>query len=99
MNVNNKKVIDKMIDFVLSNVELSEIERYYKQFPFECDYNIYQYGNLDVTYWELKKRLRKFGITKKFKNNDDIEFTYTYLVRMAVKKIISAPKTKLVIEV
>ena len=98
MNINNKKVIDKMIGFILSNVDTSDIERYYKQFPYEYDYNIYQYGNLDVMYWELKERLRKFGVTKKFKNNEDVELTYMYLIRMAVNKIIKLQKTKLKIE-
>ena len=99
MNINNRKVINKMIDFILSNVELSDIVRYYKHFPFEFDYNIYKYGNLDVMYWELEKHLREFGVTKKFKDNDDMESTYMCLVGLAVDKIILSSKTKLIIEV
>lgn len=99
MNVNNKKVIDKMVGFILSNVEASDIVRYYKQFPLEYDYNIYKYGNLDVMYWELEDRLREFGVIKNFKNNNDIESTYMWLVRLATNKIMkSIHKTKQRIE-
>ena len=88
-----------MIDFILSNVETSDIERYYEQFPYELDYNIYQYGNLDIMYWELKERLREFGVTKTLKTNTDIKNTYMSLVRLATDKFILSTKTKLKYEV
>lgn len=95
MNINNKKVIDEMIDFMLCTMELPEINRYYKEFRFEIDYNIYKYGNLDIAYWELEDRLRSFGVTKKFKNNIDIEHSYMHLVRLATDKIINILTNKL----
>ena len=36
-------------------LELSEIANYMKEYPYEPDYNIAQYGNMLVYYWEIRK--------------------------------------------
>ena len=38
-----------------------EIKRYMKEYPNEPDYNIGQYGNMLVYYWEIRKMYIKAG--------------------------------------
>ena len=49
-------------------LELSEIANYMKEYPYEPDYNIAQYGNMLVYYWEIRKMYIKAGY-KSFCNN------------------------------
>lgn len=98
MNINNRKIVEQMKDFIKSQLSLGDILRYYHTFRREPDYNIYQYGNLDIYYWELQERLKSFGVTHRFilgeeqtifnHKVDTIEKMYKYLVRKAVQEII-----------
>ena len=45
-----------------------EIKRYMKEYPYETDYNISQYGNMLVYYWEIRKMYINAGY-KTFENN------------------------------
>ena len=45
-----------------------EIKRYMKEYPCETDYNISQYGNMLVYYWEIRKMYINAGY-KTFENN------------------------------
>ena len=45
-----------------------EIKRYMKEYPRETDYNISQYGNMLVYYWEIRKMYINAGY-KTFENN------------------------------
>lgn len=45
-----------------------EIKRYMKEYPYETDYNIVQYGNMLVYYWEIRKMYIKAGY-KSFMDN------------------------------
>lgn len=108
MRPSNKLVIDKMIDYMTSVMDLSEIVRYRMSFPKEYDYNIYQYGNLDIYDYDLYKRLVEFGVDTKavqeytkvldfgctYKHREDIRNTYKDLVRRAVIKIITTHRQK-----
>ena len=38
-----------------------EIKRYMKEYPNEPDYNIAQYGNMLIYYWEIRKMYIKAG--------------------------------------
>lgn len=98
MNINNKKVVKQMKDFIKSQLSLGDILRYYHTFRREPDYNIYKYGNLDVCYWELQERLKSFGVTHRFVLDeelniysykvDTIEKMYMLLVCRAIQEII-----------
>lgn len=101
MNVNNKKVVNAMKQYILEVMDKSEVLKYKKEFPFELDYNIYTYGCLDVYDYDLFKRLKDFGVTnlsvKNYekvldfgctsKHREDIRKSYKYLVRLAVRNI------------
>lgn len=52
----------------LNYLELSEIAYYMKEYPNEPDYNIAQYGNMLVYYWEIRKMYINAGY-KTFENN------------------------------
>ena len=45
-----------------------EIKCYMKEYPYETDYNISQYGNMLVYYWEIRKMYINAGY-KTFENN------------------------------
>lgn len=98
MNINNKKVLQQMKEFIKEQLDVGSILRYYHTFRRELDYNIYQYGNLDITYHELQERLKDFGVTHRYitgepiyyfnHKTDWIENVYMSLVRKAVNEII-----------
>lgn len=50
-----------------------EIKRYMKEYPDETDYNISQYGNMLVYYWEIRKMYINAGY-KTFENNKISDF-------------------------
>lgn len=104
MRINNKKVIDGMAKYIMNSMSIEEIKRYFKEFRYnEIDYNIYQYGNLDVYDYDLYLRLVNLGVDTKpvkeyskvldfgctMKHREDIRNLYKRLVRAAVRKIIN----------
>lgn len=104
MRINNKKVIDGMAKYIASTMHMEDIKRYFKEFGCkEIDYNIYQYGNLDIYDYDLYLRLVNLGVDTKpvkeyskvldfgctMKHREDIRNLYKRLVRKAVRKIIS----------
>ncbi len=50
-----------------------EIKRYMKEYPNEPDYNIVDYGNMLVYYWEIRKMYINAGY-KTFENNKISDF-------------------------
>lgn len=66
-NVKLNKVLNQ-IEEHLNYLELSEIERYMKEYPNEPDYNLVQYGNMLIYYWEIRKMYINAGY-KTFENN------------------------------
>lgn len=110
MRPTNKKVIKQMQDHILEVMYKSDIKRYFDDFRFEYDFNIYQYGCLDVYDYDLYKRLLDFGVDTKpikeytkvldsgctHKHREDIRNVYKQVVRYAVINII---KNKLYAEV
>jgi len=109
MRINNQKVVKQMAEYILENMDMSEVVRYKKNFPFEYDYNIYAYGNLDIYDYDLFKRLKYFGVDTKavteyekildggctHKHRENIRNTYTALVRNAVNYILKQDKVLL----
>ena len=104
MRINNKKVIDGMAKYIMNTMSIEEIKRYFKEFRHnEIDYNIYQYGNLDIYDYDLYLRLVNLGVDTKpvkeyskvldfgctMKHREDIRNLYKRLVRLAVRKIIN----------
>ena len=104
MRINNKKVIDGMARYIMDEMCTEDIKRYFKEFRYnETDYNIYQYGNLDIYDYDLYLRLVNLGVDTKpvkeyskvldfgctMKHRKDIRNLYKRLVRLAVRKIIN----------
>ena len=59
-NVKLNKVLNQIEDD-LKCLELTEIARYMQDYPNEPDYNIVQYGNMLIYYWEIRKMYIKAG--------------------------------------
>lgn len=104
MRISNKKVIDGMAKYIKSAMLMKDIKRYFKEFKYkEIDFNIYQYGNLDIYDYDLYLRLVNLGVDTKpvteyskvlnfgctMKHREDIRNLYKRLVRVAVFKIIN----------
>ncbi len=104
MRINNKKVIDGMAKYIMDAMCMEDIRRYFKEFRHnEIDFNIYQYGNLDICDYDLYLRLVNLGVDTKpvkeyskvldfgctMKHREDIRNLYKRLVRLAVRKIIN----------
>jgi len=101
MNINNKKVVNAMKQYILEVMDKSEVLRYKKEFPYELDYNLYTYGCLDIYDYDLFKRLKEFGVTNSsvkeyekvldfgctYKHRENIRRNYMYLVRLAAQGI------------
>ena len=101
MYATNKKVINKMKELILNCMDIKEVIRYWKEFPYELDYNIFQYGCLDCYDYDLYKRLKEFGVNTKavteyekvldfgctYKHRENIRNLYKIVVRRAVQEI------------
>lgn len=107
MRINNKKVIDGMAKYIKSVMCMEDIRRYFKEFKYkEIDFNIYQYGSLDIYDYDLYLRLVNLGVDTKpvkeyskvldfgctMKHREDIRNLYKRLVRQTVQKIINEDK-------
>ena len=72
----NKYSKNKKLEEVLTRIEGQleyanvDIEDYVKSFPNEIDYNIAQYGNLLVYYYDVKKMYRECGYKSLDKMSD-----------------------------
>lgn len=93
--INNKKFLEKFSDVIIWNMSPGEVKRYIKEFPYELDFNIFQYGNLDIYDYDLYQRLYKLGLRTKavmnYRNNlNAIPFPFKYReqIRNEYKKAI-----------
>lgn len=66
----NKKLnaVLNQIENDLKYFDLSEIARYMQEYPNEPDYNIVDYGNMLIYYWEIRQMYIKAGY-KSFEDN------------------------------
>lgn len=101
MRLNNKIVIDKMCKLIRENLSFNDFKKYIKEFYREYDFNIFQYGNLDIYDYDLYERLNEFGVTTKavteyakvldsgctYKHRENIRQAYESLVRRAAQKL------------
>lgn len=102
MRLNNKIVIDKMCKLIRKNLSFNDFKKYIKEFYREYDFNIFQYGNLDIYDYDLYKRLDEFGVTTKavteyakvldfgctYKHRENIRQAYRTLVRRAAQELM-----------
>ena len=72
----NKYSKNKKLEEVLTRIETQleyanvDIEDYMESFPNEIDYNIAQYGNLLIYYYDVKKMYRECGYKSLDKMSD-----------------------------
>lgn len=67
---------NKKLNGVLNEIEeqllelgLDEVKHYYDEFKYENDYNIAQYGNLLIYYWDVQELYQRNGYKTKFSDN------------------------------
>jgi hypothetical protein len=101
MRLNNKIVVDKMCKLIRENLSFNDFKKYIKTFYKEYDFNIFQYGCLDIYDYDLYKRLDEFGVTTKavteyakvldfgctYKHRENIRQAYKTLVRRAAQQL------------
>lgn len=73
----NKYSKNKKLEGVLTRIEgqlldlgLDEVKHYVESFPSEIDYNIAQYGNLLIYYYDVKQMYRDCGYVSLQKMSD-----------------------------
>lgn len=72
----NKYSKNKKLEGVLSRIETQleyasvDVKHYMESFPNEIDYNIAQYGNLLIYYYDVKKMYRECGYKSLDKMSD-----------------------------
>ena len=74
----NKYSKNKKLDGVLTRIEgqlldlgLDEVKHYVESFPNEIDYNIVQYGNLLIYYYDVRQMYRDCGYKSLDKMSDE----------------------------
>lgn len=103
MRATNKKVVETMEYNILNSLCYDDFKRYQKEFPNELDFNIFQYGNLDIYNYDLFMFFKRLGVTEKFVTNYEKELetiegvtdktiyaiihAYKMLVRRAVARL------------
>ena len=67
----NKKLngVLKEIEEQLLELGLDEVKHYYDEFKHETDYNIAQYGNLLIYYYDVQEMYQRNGYKTKFSDN------------------------------
>lgn len=69
MKYSNNKKLEKVLISIEQQLlsihdskedSIKEIKRYYKEFPREIDYNLYQYGNLLIYYYQIKELYKDY---------------------------------------
>ena len=112
MITSNQKVINEMKKLIRENVSMNDFQRYLQDFYREKDFNLYQYGNLDIYDYDLYKRLKDFGVTIKavkeyekvldygctYKHRENIRNTYMKLVNRAARQLRSDIRWGLITE-
>jgi hypothetical protein len=92
-----------MCELIKENLSMNDFRRYMGSFYNEYDFNIFQYGNLDVYDYDLYKRLDEFGVTTKpvteyakvldfgctYKHRENIRQAYKTLVRRAARELMT----------
>lgn len=98
----NKYSNNKKLETVLISIEqqllsihdskedsINEIKRYYKEFPKEKDYNLYQYGNLLIYYYQIKELYKDYKSLQKvsvYKLEEIYKRQVGYVVRQLLKE-------------
>lgn len=99
------KALALIYEDILENIGIDEVKRYYKTFKHESDYNVAQFGNLLVYYYQVRKFLIDCGFSKydeqykqshlqgQYKIKDDEVWQYyLMLVRVVVDTMINNPQ-------
>ena len=76
------KIYEDMLDF-----GKNEVLRYKKEFPYEIDYNIYQYGNMLIYNDDIKELYKKAGYKSKINYTEVYKRQVGYIARNYFKDV------------
>lgn len=81
-------IVNKTVDCEGLGDVIDDLKRYRNEFRGERDYNYYQYGNLAISYYEIREIFRRAGYKVERYSDTAIENTYKGFVREAIDNII-----------
>ena len=81
-------IVNKVVDCEGLGDVVDDLKRYRNEFRGERDYNYYQYGNLAISYYEIREIFRRAGYKVERYSDTAIENTYKGFVREAINNII-----------
>ena len=81
-------IVNKIVDCEGLGDVIDDLKRYRNEFRGERDYNYYQYGNLAISYYEIREIFRRAGYKVERYSDTAIENTYKGFVREAINNII-----------
>lgn len=78
MSINAKRngLLNEIYEDLLE-MGVEEVKRYKKAFPYELDYNLVQYGNLLIYYYDIREFYKKHGY-KSAENATDFQVWEIY---------------------
>ena len=83
-----KKLYNEIKEELNYSLDINEIKRYKKTFYNEPDYNIAQYGNLLISYYEVRELYNTVGLDTTNLDDDKVWENYKKDVGIVVRKII-----------
>ena len=81
-------IVNKIVDCEGLGDVIDDLKRYRNEFRNERDYNFYQYGNLAISYYEIREILRKAGYKVERYSDAVAENTYKGYVRETIDSIL-----------
>lgn len=88
LNMIEDEIFERYAD---ASEAIAELERYYKEFPREADYNYAQYGNCRCEYYHIYRLYREAGYTTTDKYSAErIWQTYQRQVGYVIREILKA---------
>lgn len=86
--------LNKVLNIILDDLQelgLNEVKRYMKEFPNEIDYNIAQYGNMIIYYYDVRQMYLNAGYkTIESWNDQKIWETYKCQVGYVAREMVRA---------
>ena len=90
LKANKRTMLLNSIIEQLNELGIEEVKRYKNDFSFELDYNLVQYGNLLIYYYDIRDMYKECGYKVKNYNDTQIWNKYKYDTRCAVQKLLKA---------
>ena len=90
----NKLLLNSMINFIEESFNtkeemIQELTRYKKEFPYQRDYNYYQYGNMLIYNYDIEEFYKEHNYKIENYTLDNLIEHYKYMTRKAIDNILN----------